>query len=71
MYNINITWLVTNPFFDSIQRNSVGLIISTSREDESSNNRLLQFCSYSPMVILNNPEGTEEIMGITKELEGF
>ena len=22
-------------------------------------------------VILNNPEGTEEIMGITKELEGF
>ena len=41
MHNINITWLVTNPFFDSIQRNSVGLIISSSRKDESSNDKRL------------------------------
>ena len=71
MHSINITWLVTNPFFDSIQRNSVRLIISSSRKDESSNDRLLQFCSYKTNGYLNNPEGTKEIMGVTKELQGF
>ena len=72
MHNINITWLVTYPFFDSIQRNSVGLIISSSRKDESSNDRLFAILQLqNQWLYLNNPEGTKEIMGVTKELQGF